>query len=804
MNPSFSIIVPAYNAEKTLPLAVASLKEQLGDHDELIIVDDGSLDKTRATAQALSKEDPRIHLIVHEKNGGRLQARKTGIQNAAGDYILFLDADDEFEKDTLSILRNELIKQEVDILHFGLQFIDHSFSKEGIRRKEKEGYLAPFKGKLNNDDLFKACFNEDKYIWTLPNKCFKASVCKKAISFLPDARIQRGEDIVIYFAIAFFSKSYYGLADKDLYLYNFGNGQDNYRQIDLKEYEGFLESRAAFDGIESFLSSVDHQPFHETGAISMGHKLARNCVLKAKTLLKPDEKAAGYRAFIDTWGSFACAALRQEFRNNELNLFKEKLFDESNQKRQNKKYIATYYHKISGGGVEGVLHSLIKIWKSLGYEVFLFLNEEAEETALKELGVSSFCILPKLDATVESTRKREEAIRQTLELYDIDLVVYHAWVNKALPWDMITFKSFGVSFVIHCHSSFSYYALTADPYFSSMPYIYSQADALVSLSETDATFWRIFNKNVFTTINPPTYSCDKVHPIDPCANEKNILWLARISPEKKPENIIKAFELIALTIPDAKLTLVGSATNQAYGNKIDELIEKSPAKDRIKRVPWTNAQDSYYSSARVFAMTSDEGEGYPLTLAESKTFGLPCVMFDLPYLTLAQEGSGVLTAPVGDIYQYAKLITDVLTNDELCKKLSAEARKSMEDLVGFDFAGLWTNIFKCARENVIDDKTTHSLTWETFLIAYLNGCKKQAAESNRQKSEIKRLNRKAESLSSKAESLNRKVEDLNRKIESLNRKIKKFQNSNSWKIGRVITWIPRKMKRYLKSQRNSR
>lgn len=88
-----AIIIPAYNAEKTLADTLESLLAQTYSQWEAIVVDDGSTDTTRAIAKDFAKRDKRIHTI-HQANAGESAARNTGLSKAKHEWILFLDADD--------------------------------------------------------------------------------------------------------------------------------------------------------------------------------------------------------------------------------------------------------------------------------------------------------------------------------------------------------------------------------------------------------------------------------------------------------------------------------------------------------------------------------------------------------------------------------------------------------------------------------------------------------------------------------------------------------------------------------------
>ena len=92
--PVFSVIIPCYRAAKTLPRAVASVLAGAPDALEVLLIDDGSPDETPAVCDALAAQDPRVRAL-HRPNGGAAAARNTGLDAAAGEWVLFVDADDE-------------------------------------------------------------------------------------------------------------------------------------------------------------------------------------------------------------------------------------------------------------------------------------------------------------------------------------------------------------------------------------------------------------------------------------------------------------------------------------------------------------------------------------------------------------------------------------------------------------------------------------------------------------------------------------------------------------------------------------
>ena len=100
----FSVIMPVYNTEKYVEAAILSVLNQSYTDYELICVNDGSTD---GSAHILSAFMDKIKIIHNDSNKGPHCVRKVGVQNASGDYILFLDSDDWLECDALKILAEE-------------------------------------------------------------------------------------------------------------------------------------------------------------------------------------------------------------------------------------------------------------------------------------------------------------------------------------------------------------------------------------------------------------------------------------------------------------------------------------------------------------------------------------------------------------------------------------------------------------------------------------------------------------------------------------------------------------------------
>lgn len=115
--PRFTIIIPAYNAAATLPLAARSVLSQTFTDLELIIVDDGSTDATPAICDEIGRADSRVR-VLHGTNIGQGLSRNRALDVAQGEYVGFLDADDFFATDALECIDNLLKRENPDAVRF--------------------------------------------------------------------------------------------------------------------------------------------------------------------------------------------------------------------------------------------------------------------------------------------------------------------------------------------------------------------------------------------------------------------------------------------------------------------------------------------------------------------------------------------------------------------------------------------------------------------------------------------------------------------------------------------------------------
>lgn len=120
-----SVVIPAFNAEVYIEKSIQSILKQIVHVNEIIIVDDGSVDQTCKVVQKIKKEEPKIVLLT-QKNAGASTARNRGIHEATGDWILFLDADDECSENLVETYLAKIneVREDISVIYSAYYQID--------------------------------------------------------------------------------------------------------------------------------------------------------------------------------------------------------------------------------------------------------------------------------------------------------------------------------------------------------------------------------------------------------------------------------------------------------------------------------------------------------------------------------------------------------------------------------------------------------------------------------------------------------------------------------------------------------
>ena len=220
-----SVIIPVYNKKNTLEKSVRSVLNQTFEDFELILIDDGATDGSALVCDELAACDDRVRTI-HTDNRGVSAARNTGINNATGKYICFIDADDLLDKTFLEKLHDAITE-----INAGLATCDYTEIRKG--RKKVHSYFN-----LNTSDKVFEYIRED-LLCILWNKLF----VREKIKHLFDESISTCEDSI-------FCIRYYLDNDPEIAFVN----EALYEYIAAGDGLSSTFRDKAFDGINKLLS----------------------------------------------------------------------------------------------------------------------------------------------------------------------------------------------------------------------------------------------------------------------------------------------------------------------------------------------------------------------------------------------------------------------------------------------------------------------------------------------------------------------------------------------------------------------
>lgn len=226
-NPKISVIVPAYNIEEYIKKCLISIQNQTYKNIEVIVVNDGSTDKTLDIINNTILNDNRF-IVINQNNTGVSTARKNGIEKASGDYIGFVDGDDIIEPDMFEKLLFNLLKYDAEISHCGYKMI---FPDGKTEYYYNTGKIIEQDNLNGVKDLLQGTFIEPG----LCNKLFMRNLFT-SINFEEISCIKNNEDLLLNFHL--FSK-----AEKSVYEdfcpYQYIQRNDSASNAKLNEHQLF-------------------------------------------------------------------------------------------------------------------------------------------------------------------------------------------------------------------------------------------------------------------------------------------------------------------------------------------------------------------------------------------------------------------------------------------------------------------------------------------------------------------------------------------------------------------------------------
>lgn len=210
-----SVIVPVYNVEAYLERCLSSLVNQSYNELQIILVDDGSTDRSPMMCDEWAVQDQRI-LVIHKENAGAGIARNTGLEYASGKYIMFVDSDDYLDTTTIEKCISDAILNNSQIVMFGRCF---AFSDGSIKKKTLNCDKLIFENDDIVNDILPGLFTYSRGIGiSVWGKFFSADVIKNSHLKFPSEREYLSED-AIFILEAFQNISKASIVPENLYFH---------------------------------------------------------------------------------------------------------------------------------------------------------------------------------------------------------------------------------------------------------------------------------------------------------------------------------------------------------------------------------------------------------------------------------------------------------------------------------------------------------------------------------------------------------------------------------------------------------
>lgn len=248
VNSLVTIVVPIYNVEKYLRKCLNSIVNQTYKNIEIICIDDGSPDNSIDILNEFAQKDERIK-IIRQENQGLSGARNTGINNAIGKYIMFIDSDDWIELNMVELMINKIEKENLDLVICGTF---NNISEKEYQVNNLKEIKENIKNKIDGISYFKIVTSKTNlFTASSCNKIYRLNLIKEKKILFPEKRLY--EDLFFSFQYLINSLNV-NVIEKPLYHYFVKREGSITNTLNIKDINDTLFT---LKSLEDFLKKID-------------------------------------------------------------------------------------------------------------------------------------------------------------------------------------------------------------------------------------------------------------------------------------------------------------------------------------------------------------------------------------------------------------------------------------------------------------------------------------------------------------------------------------------------------------------
>ena len=304
--PRFSICVSSFNDADYLTPCITSVISQSFSDFELIVVDDGSTDETSLILDNFAEKDCRIKTIIKKHNEGVHLGRKDAVDRSTGDFVIFLDSDDELKEDALLSLNSFICEfPECDYLHFGMDVNNSGdFDEITVLNFDKQ---ANFEFDCNSSiDLLSSSFITFESDWRVIQRCYSSRLAKRAFASMTSEKMGRGQDAYECLVLSSMAKNPKVCNSLKCYRYYLGRGITSSGSLSS---ESWLKEATAYRDCWKFACEFakDKTPVVDRAAASLKYKLLESLFNDWFARVNAAEKLISVRQAADFCGGIDTA-----------------------------------------------------------------------------------------------------------------------------------------------------------------------------------------------------------------------------------------------------------------------------------------------------------------------------------------------------------------------------------------------------------------------------------------------------------------------------------------------------------------
>lgn len=474
-----------------------------------------------------------------------------------------------------------------------------------------------------------------------------------------------------------------------------------YAHSDVTCVVAVLDNKEIFDELELHgIDSVDYIEYirciksyiiHSIDKLLQDAKLCENRLIKnnliiSKKLMSDNLKKEKVLELVSSYGIENFVAASSWYFGQDIEWLADCFYKET-ESRKEIRTVGIVAYRFFGGGIEKVIQLLIELYVKAGLNVVLITDEKDDSLDFSlPNNVQRYVMENKYNM---SCYDRICEIGDCVRKYSIDVMCFHFGYNRLSTfYEMLYCKLNQIPVIIEIHSGFMPILNSKKNIAKKIPLMYRIADRVVTLSETDKLFWQNLGSRAIYIPNPISRDVKKVE------HEKTnlIVWVGRIvqSP-KQVFDVIPIIERVTKRV-NAKCIVVGNVDKKYDYERFKNLISENQLEKYIEIKAYTPDVGPIYENADIVLMTS-ANESFSNVIQESKQYGIPLVLYKLPWLELLRDGKGYVAVEQNDVEAASEAIINILEDRQYWKKLSCEALDSIKTFASYDVLNAWKELF---------------------------------------------------------------------------------------------------------------